>query len=163
MKATPLFLGACAVASLAGAVSGAAINTSVIQHAGVGAGGLPSPSFAFDASDTGLAAQEALPDHYALVTPDGRVEVAELANRGLYAQQRFGWREAEWAPPPVPAFPEPEADPQWSASANDLRNVSEGVPATTAEPAVDRPGEVQNSPAGARIIDVQAALASQSG
>lgn len=104
MKATPFFLGACAFASMAGALSGAATNTTPIQNGGIGMDMLPERAFAFDPRAT-AENNPALPDHYPIVTPAGRFDVGELATRGLYAQQRFGWREADYIPPPPePAF-----------------------------------------------------------
>ena len=38
MKATPLFLGACVIASIAGAVGGATTNTTPILNGGIGSG-----------------------------------------------------------------------------------------------------------------------------
>lgn len=106
MKATPAFLGACAFASMAGALSGAATNTTPIQNGGIGMDMLPERAFAFDPRET-AEPQPALPDHYPIVTPAGRFDVGELATRGLYAQQRFGWREVDYSPPP----PEPAFEP----------------------------------------------------
>lgn len=103
MKASPLFLGACAFASVAGAIGGATTNTTPIQNAGIGMDMLPERMIAFDSSD-GENPAIAPPDHYPLVTPQGRVEVAELSIRGLYAQQRFGWRPANYDTEPEPAF-----------------------------------------------------------
>jgi hypothetical protein len=159
MQATPLFLSACALVSIAGVVSGTTINTRPIQHAGIGMDEINRPAIAFDPSDTGLSEQVALPDHYALRTPEGKFEVGELAMRGLYAQRRFGWRDAAWTPPPEPVFAEPTADPEWSASAADLAEEAETVARQTADPSAAEP-----APAGQpRIIDVQSELASRTG
>lgn len=149
MQVRPLFLGACALVSIAGAVSGATTNTRPIQNAGIGSAMLPQPEFAFDPADSGMP-QAALPDHYAMTTPEGRIEVAELATRGLYAQQRFGWREASYEPAPPPPLPEPES--QWAERPVD------GVPAAgePAAPAFDAPPETAVTP---RTIDVAAELA----
>lgn len=84
MKATPLFLGACALASIAGALSGATTNTTPIQNGGIGMDMLPERAFAF-ASHGNALPDAALPDQYAIVTPAGRFDVGELATRGLYA------------------------------------------------------------------------------
>jgi hypothetical protein len=164
MKAAPLFLAACALASIGGIVSGATIDTEMIQHAGIGMNDIHRPEIAFDPADTGLSDQVALPDHYALNTPSGRFEVAELSNRGLYAQRRFGWREAQYAPPPEAPLPEPVAEPGWSyeppdapleISAEAPRQVIGGPPQAEVQASVQ-----QAAPDGeARIIDVQAELA----
>lgn len=150
MQAKSLFLGACALASIAGAISGATTNTRPIQKAGIGSELLPRGEISSD-PDGLWPAQPALPDHYAMTTPDGRVEVAELATRGLYAQQRFGWREAGYEPPPLPPLPEPQSE--WAGRA------VEGEPAF-AEPAAP-PTQEPAQPAAVtpRVIDVAAELA----
>jgi hypothetical protein len=160
MQATPLFLTACALASIGGVVSGATINTRLIQHGGVGTEEINRPAIAFDASDTGLSDQVALPDHYALNTPAGRFEVGELSNRGLYAQRRFGWREAQFAPPPEAPLPEPAADPGWSYGSTDgqAQPVAEQLPSST-EQAVPAPDLQPVAGGQARLIVVQPALA----
>ena len=160
MQATPLFLGACALASVAGVVSGTTINTRPIQHAGIGMDEIVRPAIAFDASDSGLSDQVALPDHYAMRTPEGRFEVGELSNRGLYAQRRFGWREAAWTPPPEDGYSEPQADPQWSASAADLANESAPAAGTLS---ADQPVAAPAVNGQARTIDVESELAAQAG
>lgn len=152
MQATPLFLGACAFASIAGVVSGTAINTRPIQRAGIGMEEIARPAIAFDAADSGLSDQVALPDHYAMNTPTGRVGVAELSTRGLYSQHRYGWREADWTPPPEPVFVEPTADPQWSASNAD---VAVEAPSAVSEQRIDPATATTGQP---RTIDVQSAL-----
>lgn len=150
MQVPPTFLGACALVSIAGAVGGATMNTQPIQRAGIGSEMLPHAEIAFDPADIGQPPASP-PDHYALTTPEGRVEVAELSTRGLYAQQRFGWREASYEPPPLPAWPEPAGE--WDRSAPD------GEPAY-AEPAPAPPAEAAQSEDGApRLIDVAAELA----
>lgn len=155
MQATHLFLGACALASVGGVVGGTTINTRPIQHGGIGMDEIHRPAIAVDAAAPGIADQVALPDHYALQTPAGRFQVGELSTRGLYAQRRFGWRDAAWTPSPDPLLDEPEADANWSASPADLGDVS-------VEPVLDQsiaPAAISGS---ARMIDVQSELASQS-
>jgi hypothetical protein len=161
MKATPLFIGACALASIGGIVSGATINTKVIQHAGIGMEEINRPSIAFDPADTGVSDQVAPPDHYAMRTPEGRIEVADKSTPGLNSQRRIGWDTA-WTPPPPPPLPEPAADPDWAYVAPE-RQVE---PAVTVEPAVVRQGvetaaaAMDEQRAGnARLIVVQPALA----
>ena len=119
---------------------------------------IPRPYLEFDPSDSGLSDQVALPDHYAMNTPEGEVGVGELSMRGLYAQRRFAWREAQWTPPPEPAFAEPQADPGWSASATDLAADRPETPVTGS----DRVGDT-DAAGEARIIDVESELASQAG
>lgn len=160
MQATPLFLTACALASIGGIVSGATINTRLIEHGGIGMAEIDRPAIAFDASDTGLSDQVAPPDHYALNTPAGRFEVGELANRGLYAQRRFGWREAQFAPPPEAPLPEPAADPGWSyGSATELAEPVVETPPPSAEQPVPAPDAQPAVNGQARVIIVQTALA----
>ena len=161
MQATPLFLGACALASVAGVVGGTTINTRPIQRGGIGMDEIVRPAIAIDPSDTGLSEQVALPDHYALDTPEGHFGVAELTTRGINAQRRYGWREAVWVPPPEPNFAEPVAEPGWSYGSQETEQPiiepaeMDGAPA---EPPVQL---ADASSAGeARVIDVAAELAS---
>ena len=153
MQATPLFLGACALASIAGVVGGTTINTRPIQRGGIGMEEINRPALAFDPSDGGLSEQVALPDHYAMNTPDGRVEIAELSTRGIYSQRRFGWREAEWEQPPAPVFEEPVADPDWSYAGPEEVEAEEAQ-----EKAVVQTAALTVQP---RVIDVEAELAGQ--
>jgi hypothetical protein len=128
MQATPLFVSACVLASIAGVVSGNTINTRPIQRGGIGMEQINRPAINF-ASDSGLSEQVALPDHYAINTPDGRFDVVELASRGIYAQRRFAWDDAQYVPPPEPAFVDP------------FRNEYEDEPT----PAFDPPGDLSES------------------
>jgi len=153
MQATPLFLGACALASIAGVVGGTTINTRPIQRGGIGMEEINRPALAFDPSDTGLSDQVALPDQYAMTTPDGRIEVAELSTRGIYSQRRYGWREVEWEQPSAPAFEEPAADPGWSYTGPEEVGTAEAP-----EEAVVQTAVMAVQP---RVIDVQAELANQ--
>jgi len=158
MQATPLFIGACVLASIGGIVSGATINTRPLQRAGVGMAEISRPALAFDPSDNGLSEQVALPDHYALNTPQGRVEVPELATRGLYAQRRFGWRDAAWTPPPDQVFTEESQPivPDWSETRTE-EAASQPAPDASAPPVL----EPEAQPGQARVIDVESALAAQ--
>ncbi len=153
MQATPLltpwFLGACALAAITGVVSGATVNTQPIQRAGIGMHAIAERAIAFDPSDDGLPDQATLPDHYALSTPEGRFEVAELSTRGLYAQRRFGWREASYAPLPEAALEEYVPPPLPTA------------PVAAPEPELPSPGEQAPPEGEVRTIDVAAALASR--
>lgn len=155
MQATPLFLGACALASIAGAVGGANLSTTPIERASIGSDLIQRPEIAFDRSDTGQTV--ALPDQYAMTTPDGRVEVAELSTRGLYAQRRYSVREVVFEPAPEAAF---EAGFEEGPTIEDAPNGAEsGTALALAEPA-ELPAEP--SPAdGPRIINVGAVLATR--
>lgn len=153
MKALPMFLGACALASIAGAVGGTTINTTPLQVASIGSDMIPDRAIAFDPSGNG-GRHEALPDHYAMTTPEGRIEVTDLATRGLYAQQRYGWRTASYDEPVDRAFAQEEpADRQVNEPAalpNDRSDVAE-LPLDLSAPAAP-----EVTP---RIIDVAAVLA----
>ena len=165
MKATPMFLGACALASIAGAVGGATTNTTPIQRGGIGSEMLPERYFAFDASDTGLAKAPALPDHYPVRTPEGRIEVAELSTRGLYSQQRFGWRETAYEPPSEELFG--DLSPDWTepAAQGEFPALAElADPVAVPVPVLDIPQTVTASSNGSvspRVIDVAATLAAR--
>src|SRR5687768_2177820 len=106
MKPAPMFTFACVVAAISGAVGGAAIDTTPIQKAGVGAPDFMRETVMFDDSSESMA-QPMLPDHYAMDTPTGRIDVAELTANGLYSQRRFGWRETIELLP----LPPPQAEP----------------------------------------------------
>ena len=151
MKATPLFLGACVIASIAGAVGGATTNTTPILSGGIGSDMLPVRTAAFDPGDSGLPAV-ATPDHHAMVTPAGRIEVAELSTHGLYAQRRFGWNDAAYAA---------EAEPAYAAET--AEEVEVMAPAIREQPAASQIQPLDlTDPAetgGPRIIDVAAELA----
>jgi hypothetical protein len=158
MQATPLFIGACVLASIGGIVSGATINTQPVQRAGIGMDEIARPALVFDPGDNGLSDQVALPDPYALNTPQGRVDVAELSTRGLYAQRRYGWRDAVWTPPPQDAFiedPEPIVE-DWSQT-----RVEEPAREPVAPPQAAPPADSQPQIGQARVIDVASALAAQ--
>jgi hypothetical protein len=158
-------VGACALVSIAGAVSGAAINATPIQQAGIGSEEIRRPAAAFDAADTGYRT-ESLPDHYAMITPQGRVEVAELSTRGLYAQDRFGYREAAYEAPAYSAddaayAPEPSSTAEVDAPAVETAPVHVAV---TAQPALAlaQPATLTDVADGQpRIIDVAATLAAR--
>ncbi|MXO76071.1 hypothetical protein GRI40_12680 [Altererythrobacter aerius] len=152
MKVTPLFLGACAFASITGVVSGATIDTRPIQQGGIGTHGLASQTVDHPAPFTGTVQTAHLPDHYAMTTPEGRIEAGELSTRGLYAQARFGWRE-EFPPPGEPGPIEPE--PALSV----IEPAVLPVQAETETPGPDAAQPVAETQPGPRIIDVAAALA----
>lgn len=149
MQIKPVFLGACVLASIAGAIGGATINTRPIQRAGVGAQMPPAAAIAFDPSDSGLPVY-ALPEHYPMTTPEGRIEVAELSTRGLFSQERFGWRDASYAPPPSHAWPEPRGE--WS-----IEPAAGSAPGEPPAPLSERPPSPP--PVTPRVIDVAAEVA----
>lgn len=107
MKISPWILGAAALVPVAGALAGAAVNTDPVGPGGDVSAALPQQTvFAQDAAPR---TRDRLPDHYAMETPEGRVEVAELAMRGRYGQARHQpsyhhasvddtyWRDAKWS------------------------------------------------------------------
>ena len=78
MKLTPLILGACGIALTVGGVAGAAIDTSPMQR-----GNDVIDEIAMAATthpgDRIASLERAAADRYAMETPEGRVEVDELA------------------------------------------------------------------------------------
>ena len=92
MRTAPWILG-LALAAIGGAVSGASISTAPIVNRDTAQGGTDGNTYAY--TDAGSAASRALPDHYALETPKGRVEVADLALRGRLHDSAMArmWRE----------------------------------------------------------------------
>jgi hypothetical protein len=156
MQATPLFLGACALASIAGVVSGTAIDTNPIQRGGIGLEEIARPAIDF-ASDGGLSDQVALPDHYAINTPDGRFDVPELSSRGIYAQQRFAWRDAQYTPPPEPAFAEPPQTEPIDDGLGNAGRADEAAQAAVPSAADDQP--IAPTQGEARLIQIDGAVA----
>ncbi|MGN6496467.1 MAG: hypothetical protein ACTHK5_03890 [Tsuneonella sp.] len=178
MERSHMVVGVCAVA-LAGAATGASINTTPIHDA---IGGLtiasqhPAPAPGPDAY-----ARDAAPvDQYALVTPQGRFEVGELRDRGLYSQQRFGgyWRDAVYHEPSYAVSPpdyryvdedsDPPSAPAQAASdpGGDGLDEADALPpprvaavnAKPLAPPVEQPVAIPVKP---RMIDVSAVLASR--
>ena len=80
MKFTPHIIGAVALVTLGGAVSGAYIGTSPVLEREA-RDSLPEASIIM-ASNPSAGSSERPPDHYPLVTPERTVPVAELALRG---------------------------------------------------------------------------------
>ena len=80
MKFAPQILSAVAVVAIAGAVSGATIGDSPILKEGHG-DTLPEAPI-ISASNNALHDTTRPPDHYPLKTPEGTIEVAELALHG---------------------------------------------------------------------------------
>ena len=92
MKYAPHIAGAVALITMAGAVSGAAIGDSRIlqrDHSD----SLPEAQLV-TAGNADLRSSERPPDHYPLETPDGTLEVAELALHGrMRASNDSNWWE----------------------------------------------------------------------
>jgi hypothetical protein len=158
MQATPWFLGACALASFTGAVSGANINTHPLQKATIGSDEIARPAIAFDPADTGHDSF-ALPDHYAMTTPEGLVPVAALSTRGIYSQRRYGLQEATFVAPPAPTYfaPEPQITDRGAGAdeTDTAASPSAGPSSTGSPPPAD---QADGEP---RLIDVAAVLASR--
>lgn len=74
-----------------GAIAGSAIGATAMTYDS--SHGYEMPDNASLRSFVGESEATApLPDHYAMKTPDGVIEVAELQSRGLYASPRFADR-----------------------------------------------------------------------
>lgn len=84
MNAKPLIVGALLLAPVIGAVAGQGMSTEPIMSATDLSATLPqTPAIAM--GDAATRTTPRLPDHYAMETPEGRVDVDELAMRGRYA------------------------------------------------------------------------------
>lgn len=84
MKIPPWFLGALALTPLAGALVGQQISAEPIGQRSDVIDSIPA-SAAMTPTNTAVQTPERLPDHYAMKTPEGTVEVHELALRGRNA------------------------------------------------------------------------------
>ena len=172
MQRSHMVVGACA-AALAGAVCGASIDTTPLPR-GIDAWD-HIPRHQFTDAELALEAQgEALPDHSPLVTPQGRFEVGELRDRGLYRNRRFGMAAAwaDWSDMPEPAYhvaaadysyvpDDPAPEPQRTA-ARTAKSDAPVVRATSAEPlAAPEISEPVELPVTPRAINVATALAAR--
>lgn len=83
MKFTPWLLGAAILAPVTGAIAGSQMSTEPIGVYADVTASLPDQPIAYNRAGPTLQ-QERLPDHYPLETPEGRIEVAELAWHGRY-------------------------------------------------------------------------------
>ncbi|WP_340588889.1 hypothetical protein [Erythrobacter alti] len=81
MKISPWILGAAALVPIAGAVAGASVSTDPIGVTQDVTALLPERPLV---SNKAPMHRESLPNHYALETPEGVVEVADLALRGRH-------------------------------------------------------------------------------
>ena len=85
MTHSPFLWLAGVACALGGAVAGHALGSAPVIHR-------PAIERLYQSHDDGAVsdrASYALPDHYALVTRNGTVPAAELADRGLYSQERY--------------------------------------------------------------------------
>jgi hypothetical protein len=123
MRSIQLVAGACA-AALFGALTGASIGTDPLERGANAWDHVPQPDF--DGDSAALQDEpDGLPDHYPLVTPSGRIEVAELRNHGLYRNRRFA------IDPYWDGYPEPD----YELMAADYLYVPDEEPAPAARPA----------------------------
>lgn len=88
MKIPPWILGVAALMPVGGALAGASMNTDPIGTGSDVVASLPDRP-AITIADAAPRTQERLPDHYPMMTPQGRVEVHELSIRGRHADR---WR-----------------------------------------------------------------------
>lgn len=95
MKVKPLIVGAFLLAPVVGAFAGQKMSTDPISSIADVSSTLPNGS-TFAASDPSPRTSERLPDHYAMETPEGRVEVHELAMRGRYSDRYEPYQQ--WRP-----------------------------------------------------------------
>jgi hypothetical protein len=104
---------------------------------------------------------QATPDHYAIVTPEGRFEVSQLSDRGLYRSARYSavmdFAHNIDAPPAPPPAAEPTAPANTAAPDRQVL-----VYDATEAPDAEGPPEPQLADAsGARVIDVAVELAAR--
>lgn len=143
MKAKPLIAGALVLAPITGGLAGQMISTDPITDATDISATLPQHSPVAVADATPRTTPR-LPDHYAMETPEGTVEVHELAMRGRYrdryepyqrwqaeTERNLAMLEAEWgnaAPQTQQAAPEPAAKPKQAPQQVATVDVGLGVP-----------------------------------
>ncbi|KZY58386.1 hypothetical protein A3736_03310 [Erythrobacter sp. HI0063] len=102
MRLAPKIAFAAAVIAIGGATGGAVIgaqigDAEILQRASVG-GERPGYDFQADSDAPSLARTAERPaDQYAIETPEGRFEVGELRNRGLYRNRRYSHYDAALA------------------------------------------------------------------
>lgn len=116
MKTGYVLLGAAALVGIAGALAGAAIGTSPMMRDSTGSE-LPEAPIV-TAGNHGLRTTQTTPDHYAVITPDGRIEAGEIALRGQM-------RKARTRPMPPGYDFDPQTDRQHYSEAEMSRLASE--------------------------------------
>ena len=157
MRPSPRFLGALAAGLVAGVTGGAVLGTvppmrqigvtDMFPAAHIQPGGWPR------------ADGPPPPDQYAIVTPEGRFEIEELSDRGLYRAQQVAWEQTAYA-----QLNDRYEDASYLEAVQPL-DLAE--PATIENaPATEAPAEVtKEQPAlassGFRVIDVAAELAAR--
>lgn len=186
MKALPLIAGAIALAPVLGAFAGQRIGTDPIRSATDLSTVLPKQS-PFPGGNAAPRTTPRLPDHYAMETPEGRVEVHELAMRGRYrdsyapletwrpsVDENLALMEARWDGEALDARAARALAPQEQAgSGQQARTVAHydaleqartgeaTVRTSDAQTPLGKVPIAQQQVGNARIIDVQAALSAQ--
>ncbi|MFB0614183.1 hypothetical protein [Aurantiacibacter poecillastricola] len=190
MKIPSWFLGALALTPLAGALVGQQISAEPVRKTTDLAAALPNrPAIALDnASPT---TRDRLPDHYALETPEGTIEVHELARRGRNAgyyeqystyvpdyEEDLGLLEGRWSDDELDRRAERSLEPQPAAETS--TTATGEIEATHESPRIAHFDAMQTARTGeaataqvtpvdvttpqvtqARVIDVRSELASQ--
>lgn len=91
MQVSPGVLGVSAAVLVVGVAAGAAFGSvPPMQQRGVHEFLPEARTVAIDYPE-----RDDLPDHYPLITRNGRVEVHELGERGLYSQARYSYRQLD--------------------------------------------------------------------
>ena len=89
---------AAVVMATAGAATGTAIGATTVKYDGSHSYEMPRNALGGYLVEDPMV-EVPLPDHYPIETPEGVFGVSELRDRGLYANARFGYAEAVYAPP----------------------------------------------------------------
>lgn len=173
MKAKALFAGALAVAALGGATTGATLNTQPLEAEVDPLASIPDHEIDYP-SQAEIDAMKAPHNHYALETPQGRVEVTELAYHGRLRDEHeahLAWeaareREAEYLAAQYEqaqdAAPVPRRIAQAAPQAPTLTQPEPTTPMPQPIDAATAPVEPLWENGDAKVIDVQAELAAQS-
>ena len=166
MTKSPMLWGAGLACALGGAVAGTALGSTPILDRPV------SGSLYQSHDDTASQGQgeRQLPDHYPLVTREGTVPVAQLAERGLYSQSRYrGYYYADYTPPEA-QLDEYRPGEEWRDEATReafamADRAASPDPASEPETQAGQPLQLAAGPASvesqgeAKLVDVNAALA----
>lgn len=162
MTRFPFLRGAALACALRGAVAGTAIGSTPILDRSVLAA-------YYQSHDAGAveARRRALPDHYPLVTPQGTVPVAALAERGLFSQARYRALDAPFGDAPASFDPASQEPPAAQPGLQLAEPAGREALAVAPAPAQDAPAPLAlaDAPAlvgdegRAKLIDVRAELA----
>jgi len=156
MRPSPQFLGALAAVLIAG-ISGGAVLGKVPPMRQVGVADM-FPAAHVQPGGWPRADGPPPPDQYAIVTPEGRFEIEELSDRGLYRAQRVAWDRA-WE---QTAYAQADAGYEQASYTEAVQPLDLTEPATVEDAANAEP-EPQPALAssGFRVIDVTAELAAR--